>query len=102
MNPFREEDYQELKAFIQKYDDVHVSIETLESILQTALAEQKKCVEQLESIRRDEEEFFLNVSKREDFPVAELKKLATSWAMKKNENFFFQPNINKTKNNLLK
>lgn len=87
-NPFRKEDLQDLQLFIDKYDSIHASIKNLEGILQSVLAEQKKCVDDLDLVRKDEEAFFEEISAREGLPVLDLKKLATSWAMmKKNENF---------------
>ena len=83
MNPFTEEDYKKLKDFIQRYDTVHASIEALEEILQSALANQKKYVEELEAVRQNEESFFQSISEREGLPILELKKLATAWAMEK-------------------
>ena len=83
IQPFKKKDYEKLRSFMQGYDALYANIKVLEDSLQAILTQQKECVEDLESLRAEEEEFFQKISRKENIPVTALKRLATAWAMEK-------------------
>lgn len=87
--PFQNNDFETISDFVNKYDQLYAELKKLEDHVQKVVALQGDLVKELESTRKVEFQWFVNLSEKSGIEISELKKLAAAWASENQSETFY-------------
>ena len=82
---FTREEQNELLAFVRTYESYNDEIKVLEEQIKSLLDSQEVIVKSITQTRKEEEDFFISLSERTTMHPSQLKILAKSFIIEKND-----------------